>query len=88
MQNNINEIAQAKRRKDAKRSALISSIYLLLIGGLLIGLRFYYNLDGIGGFFLFICGSLNLLSIIPIGFLLKLRLKEIEGGEEDVATQY
>ena len=88
MPNNINEKAQEKRRKDAKQSALISSLFLFATGILIIGLRFYYNLDGIGGFFLLICGILNILSIIPIGILLKTRLKEIEGGEEDVATQY
>ena len=88
MQRNINEAAQEKRRKDAKTSALISISYLLLIGGLLIGLRFYYKTDGIGGFFLLLCGTINILSIIPVGILLKSRLKEIEGGEEDVATQY
>ncbi len=88
MQRNINEAAQEKRRKEAKRSAIISTLYLLLIGGLLIGLRFYYHISGIGGFFLLLCGILNVLSIIPIGILLKSRLKEIEGGEEDVATQY
>lgn len=88
MQRNINEAAQEKRRKDAKTSAVISILYLLLIGGLMIGLRFYYKIDGIGGFFLLLCGAINILSTIPVGILLKSRLKEIEGGEEDVATQY
>ena len=88
MQRNINEAAQAKRRKDAKKSAIISIIYLLIVGGLMIGLRFYYKIDGLGGFFLLLCGTINILSTIPVGILLKSRLKEIEGGEEDVATQY
>ncbi len=88
MQRNINEEAQNKRRKEAKRSAVISIIYILLVSALLIGLRFYYNIDGIGGFILLLIAILDLLSIIPIGILLKTRLKEIEGGEEDVATQY
>ena len=88
MQRNINESAQKKRRKDAKNSAAFSILYLLLIGSLLIGLRFYYKVEGIGGFLLLLFGILNILSTIPVGILLKTRLKEIEGGEEDVATQY
>ena len=88
MQRNINEDAQNKRRKEAKRSAVISIIYILLVSALLIGLRFYYHIEGIWGFILLLIAILDLLSIIPIGILLKTRLKEIEGGEEDVATQY
>ena len=88
MQKYINKDAQEKRRKDAKKSALISSISMFVIGSLLITLRFYYDIDGIGGLFLLFCGVTNIMSIIPLGILLKTRLKEIEGGEEDVAAQY
>ena len=88
MQRSINEDAQNKRRKEAKRSAVISIIYILLVSALLISLRFYYHIEGIWGFILLLIAILDLLSIIPIGILLKTRLKEIEGGEEDVATQY
>ena len=88
MQKYINKDAQEKRRKDAKKSALISSISMFVIGSLLITLSFYYDIDGIGGLFLLFCGVTNIMSIIPLGILLKTRLKEIEGGEEDVAAQY
>ena len=35
-----------------------------------------------------IAGLLELGMIIPVWILLKTRLKEIEGGEEDAAAQY
>jgi len=35
-----------------------------------------------------IAGLLELGMIVPVWILLKTRLKEIEGGEEDAATQY
>jgi len=35
-----------------------------------------------------IVGLLELGMIIPVWILLKTRLKEIEGGEEDAAAQY
>ena len=35
-----------------------------------------------------IAGLLELGMIIPVWILLKIRLKEIEGGEEDAAAQY
>ena len=35
-----------------------------------------------------IAGLLELGMIVPVWILLKTRLKEIEGGEEDVAAQY
>lgn len=35
-----------------------------------------------------IAGLLELGMIVPVWILLKTRLKEIEGGEEDAAAQY
>ena len=86
MQSSINESAQAKRRKDAWQSALSATLVQLVSGLLLLALRWYC-----GGFWaavLLILSLLDLGMIVPIWILLKTRLKEIEGGEEDAAAQY
>lgn len=88
MQKNINEEAQKKRRKDAIWSVAIASVYLLISAIVIFILRWYYQIDNFFGAILFIIALLELGMIIPIWILLKTRLKEIEGGEEDVATQY
>ena len=88
MQNSINEAAQEKRRKDAWQSASVSSLMLLLSGLLMLGLRWYYGMDGFWGAVLLILSRLDLGMIVPVWILLKTRLKEIEGGEEDAAAQY
>ncbi len=88
MQRNINEKAQAKRRKEAYQSAVISSFLLLLSTTVLISLRLYYQIDGFWGTVMVGAAIIEFVMIFPIWRLLKIRLKEIEGGEEDVATQY
>ena len=88
MPGNTNEDAQQKRRKDAWHSAFISSIMLLLSGSIMLVLRWYYQMDNFWGAVLLIFSVLELGMIVPVWILLKTRLKEIEGGEEDEATQY
>ncbi len=88
MPKNINQAAQQKRRKDAWHSAFLSSIMLLLSGGVMLILRQYYQIDNFWGAVLLIIFVLELGMIIPIWILLKTRLNEIEGGEEDAAAQY
>jgi len=88
MQNNINQQAQAKRRKEAFQSAIIFSVMLLVASLTKLGLRCHYQMDSFWGALLLIFAILELAMLIPIWILLKTRLKEIEGGEEDVATQY
>ena len=88
MQNNINQQAQTKRRKEAFQSAFVSSIMLLSASLIKLGLRWHYQMDDFWGALLLIFAILELAMLIPIWILLKTRLKEIEGGEEDVATQY
>lgn len=88
MQKNINQKAQDKRRKEAFQSAIISSVMLLLASLTKLGLRWYYQIDNVWGALLLIFAFLELAMLIPIWILLNTRLKEIEGGEEDVATQY
>lgn len=88
MQKNINEEAQRKRKKDAWQSAWFSSVMMLLPSLLMLLLRWYYQIDGFWGAVLLIIAVLEIAMIIPVWILLKKRLKEIEGGEEDAAAQY
>ena len=87
-QSNINEAAQRQRRKDARFSAFLSSLMLLLSGLVMLLLRRLYCPDGFWGAVMLIFSLLDLGMIFPIWILLKKRLKEIEGGEEDAAAQY
>ena len=87
-QRNIDEDAQLRRRKDAIQSALVSSLMMFLPAvGLLILLR-YYEIGGFWGAVGRILSVLELGAIVPVWILLKKRLKEIEGGEEDAAAEY
>ena len=88
MQRSINEAAQRKRRKDAVQSAVVSTVILVLSAAAMLALRWYYQLDDFWGTVLLIFSMLELGMVIPVWILLKTRLKEIEGGEEDAATQY
>ena len=45
MQKNINQKEQAKRRKEAFQSAIISSVMLLLASLTKLGLRWYYQMN-------------------------------------------
>ena len=82
------EDRQARRRKEAWQSAVIATLLRLGMAALLLGLRWYHHLDGLAGTLLLLFALLDLGSIIPVWILLKTRLKEIEGGEEDAAAQY
>lgn len=84
----VNEEAQKKRRKDAIQSAVISSGFMMASGLFLLFLRSYYTVQGIGNALLLFFALLDLGMILPVWILLKKRLQEIEGGEEDVAAQY
>ena len=88
MQRNIDEEAQRRRRREAWQSVIFYTIVLLLTGFGLLFLRWYYRIDGFGGVVMMIGALLELGMLIPIWILLKVRLKEIEGGEEDAAAQY
>jgi len=88
MPRNINEQAQQQRRRDAWKSVIITTFWLLLSGSFLLLLRHAYVPEGFGSTVLLIFSLLELGMIIPVWILLKTRLKEIEGGEEDAAAQY
>jgi len=87
-QSNTDSAAQKKRKQDAITSAIVSTAWMFLSGlGILLLCRFYRPV-GFGGAVLRILAILDLTAIIPVWILLKTRLKEIEGGEEDAAAQY
>ena len=88
MQRNINEEAQKDRRQDAWKSAIIATVWMLLSASMILLLRHYYVPEGFWSAVMLIAGLLELGMIIPVWILLKTRLKEIEGGEEDAAAQY
>lgn len=88
MPRSIDEAAQRKRRKDAWQSAMISSVILLVSGSVVLALRWYYQVEGFWGTVLLIYSVLELGMLVPVWILLKTRLNEIEGGEEDEASQY
>lgn len=88
MQRSIDHQAQQRRRKEAIQSAVSSTATLLLSAMLMLALRWHYQVESFWGAILLILSVLELGMIIPVWILLKTRLKEIEGGEEDAAAQY
>ena len=79
---------QAERRKEAIFSAIISTFYRLMVVWVLLWMRSGTDPSGIVSKVLLILVVLDLGSLIPIWISLKVRLKEIQGGEEDAAAQY
>lgn len=88
MPSNTNGEAQKQRRRDAWKSAIIATVWMLLSASMLFLLRHFYVPEGLWSAVMLIAGLLELGMIIPVWILLKTRLKEIEGGEEDAAAQY
>ena len=88
MQKNTDSPAQRRRKKDAVYSALVSSVILAFSAGLMLYIRAAFLEGGFGGFLLLILSVLDLGMIVPVWILLKKRMKEIQGGEEDAAAEY
>lgn len=88
MRNNTDSAAQAARRREAWQSVTGTTLLRLATGALLLGLRWYYQMAGVASAVMLIAALLDLGSILPVWILLRQRLKEIEGGEEDAAAQY
>lgn len=79
---------QKNRRKNAIQGAIFSTLFRLAIVALLFWLRKDLDANSIISKLLFVLILLDLGTIVPIWICLKIRLKEIKGGEEDVAAQY
>ena len=88
MRNSIDEQAQKQRRRDAWQSAITARVWMTLGAVVLLVLRHLYVPEGFWSAVLLLAGLLELGMNIPVWILLKTRLKEIEGGEEDAAAQY
>lgn len=88
MQGNIDAAAQLRRKKDARHSAVMVTLFLLAAGGLMLFLRAFYGVTGIWSAVLLLLGLFELGAIVPVWYLLQIRMKEIEGGEEDAAAEY
>lgn len=79
---------QAQRRRNAVWSAVVSTGMQLLTALALLWLRTGLNPAGFAAKLLLLAAVLDLGSILPVWILLRARLKEIQGGEEDAASQY
>jgi hypothetical protein len=79
---------QAQRRKQAILSTVVSGGWLLLSAVVLLILRARFVPEGIGSVIMAIAAGFDALMLIPLGFSLKARLHEIQGGEEDEARNY
>ena len=65
-----------------------ASVWVLPSTLIVLLLRYFYVPEGFWSAMMLIAGMLELGMIISVWISLKTRLKEIEGGEEDAATQY
>ena len=83
----VNTEAQVRRRRSAWRSTIVSTVTRVALAALLIWL-WYEAQSGAVRALLLVLALCNLGTIVPLWILLKERLKEIEGGEEDAAAQY
>ena len=83
----VNTEAQVRRRRSAWRSTIVSTVTRVALAALLIWL-WYEAQSGAARALLLVLALCNLGTIVPLWILLKERLKEIEGGEEDAAAQY
>ena len=79
---------KAQRRKSAVQSAVLFTVIHLVAAGILLWARAGHDPASFLAKFTLVLTGLELVSVIPLWFSLKARLKEIEGGEEDAAAQY
>ena len=75
------------RRKSAVQSAVLFTLMHLVAAGILLWVRAGHDPASFLAKFTLVLTGLELVSVIPLWFSLKARLKEIEGGEEDAAAQ-
>ena len=83
-----NTDSKALRRRDALKNAASSSLLQLAAGTLLLWFRSSLEPSRPLAILLLAVALLDFGMIIPIWISLKIRLKEIQGGEEDAAAQY
>ena len=78
---------QASRRKSAFWSAVSNTVLQLVAAAVLLWCR--RDVDSAAlSVFLLVIALVNLGTIVPIWINFRIRLREIEGGEEDAAAEY
>lgn len=82
------EARQAQRRKSAVWGAVSATALRLAAAAVLLWVRAGMTPGGVGSRVVLVVILLELGTIVPVWILLKTRLKEIQGGEEDAASQY
>lgn len=88
MPNSIDPTAQSKRRREAWLSILAATGILILTGSVFLALGCCLSVPVWVQTILVLIGLFDLGTLIPVWKLLKIRLLEIKGGEEDAASQY
>lgn len=88
MPENTDSPDQRRRKKDALQNALVASGWMALSAAALAVLSSIFVEHPLVRTVLTIVSLLELGMIVPVWILYKTRLKEIEGGEEDAASQY
>ena len=83
-----NTDTRPRRRKQAILSAMVSGGWLLISAAVILYLRAKFVPDGIGSVLLAAAAGFEAMMLIPLGFSLRARLHEIQGGEEDEARNY
>ena len=83
-----NTDTRPQRRRQAILSADVSGGWLLITAAVLLIVRARFFPGGLGSLLLMAAAAFEALMLIPLGFSLKERLQEIQGGEEDEAGNY
>ena len=78
---------QALRRKSAIQSAVFSTVVQLAAAALLFWAHRNTG-SAVVSAVLLVISLIDLGAVVPVWILLHIRLKEIQGGEEDAAAQY
>lgn len=78
---------QALRRKSAIQSAVFSTVVQLAAAALLFWAHRNTG-SAVVSTVLLILSLIDLGAVVPVWIFLHIRLKEIQGGEEDAAAQY
>ena len=79
---------RAERRREAVWGAVSATAMRLIAAVVLLWIRAGMTPGGVGSRVTLVVILLELGTIVPVWILLKTRLKEIQGGEEDAASQY
>ena len=77
-----------RRKRQAILSALVNGCWLVLSAVVVLWLRQLLQSREILSVLLAVITGADMLMLLPLAVILRQRLKEIEGGEEDEARQY